>query len=276
MEKFKLIKLLIFLCLVFNYTSLFSQKETESSPLGPGLGQTQRELGIYFGLGPSWQAGEFYATCNCPSFIGGSKFNYSFGVVYQQDFFYKFTFGSKLSFWYLSNAAKYQQRELIPLINSNNQTFLVPILFQQSLKMGVLYFNYEPFISFQPFSFLYFRIGTSLAFPFGSEITHTKELIQKTARLENGEIINLTLVDGKNSIILEKGKINSLKSPFISLEPEFGFNFHIDNNFFISFGFVQSIPLNEMATRGQNFKMFFWQMFFEVRYAITMRSFLPD
>lgn len=273
MKNFKLTKLIVSFSLFFLIQPLFSQIDISPSPLGPGIGEIQRELGIFFGLGASWQTGEIFASCDCPAFSGGGKSNYSFGLIYQQDIASNFSFGAKTSLWVLSNYASYNQKEPIELTSQSGEVFLVQILFGQRLNLDISYLTFEPFLAYRPFPFMYLRIGGRTALPLSSKILHTKGLLQKTVRLDNGEVIDLTLKSGNQSIELENGKLQSLVSPYFSLQPELGFNIHLGGNIFASIGFLQGIPLNKTATRGNNFKMYFWQILIDIRYAITMRSF---
>lgn len=274
MKNNKLVKLTVFFSFILKVIPLFSQRDVAPSPLGPGLGIQQRELGIYFGIGPSWQTGEFYASCDCPTFLGGSKLNFSLGLIYKQDLVEIFAFGGKISFWNLSNQSSYQQKEIVLLKDQTNQVYPTPILFRQQLAMNISYFSLDPFFEFRPFVFLFLRIGGHFAFPFASSIEHTKILLQKTALLENGDVIDLSFGNGMQNVSLENGKIWTLTSPFVSLEPEVGFDFHLTGNIFGSIGYLQGIPLNITATRGNKFKMNYWQIIIEIRYAITMRRFL--
>ncbi|MGQ9818523.1 MAG: hypothetical protein ACUVQ1_01150 [Candidatus Kapaibacteriales bacterium] len=273
MKKYKIAKLTILFSLIFKVIPLYSQGEIASSPLGPGLGNVQRELGIHFGIGPSWQTGELFSSCDCPNFLGGSKLNYAFGLIYNQDLDGAFAFGGEISFWHLSNEASYQQIEIVLLQDQASQIFPTPILFRQQIKMHISYFSLEPFFEFRPFDFLFLRFGGRLGFPFNSSIEHTKTLLKKTVQLDNGEIIDLSFNNGLQNVLLEKGNIESLTSPFVSLQPEIGFNFHITGNIFVSISYLQGIPLNNTLTRGKDFKMNYWQIVFDIRYAITMRRF---
>lgn len=274
MKNYKLVKLIIFYSLTFQGISLYSQRDIAPSPLGPGTGLIQRELGIYFGIGPSWQTGEFYASCDCPNFLGGSKLNFEFGLIYKQDLDEIFIFGGKISFWYLANQSSYQQKETVLLKDQADRVYPTPILFRQQLKMNISYFSFDPFFEYRPFVFLFLRFGVRFAFPFASSIEHTKILLQRTALLENGDFIDLSFGNGLQDVSLENGEIETLTSPFISLQPAIGFDFPLTGNIFGSIGYLQGIPLNTTTTRGNKFKMNYWQIVIEIRYAITMRRFL--
>lgn len=274
MKTLKLVKFISFFSLILQVTSLHSQKEIAPSPLGPGIGSILRELGIYFGIGPSWQSGEFFASCDCPNFVDGSKLNFALGLIYKQNLDEMFAFGGKVSFWYLSNQSSYQQKETVLLKDQTNQVYPTPILFRQQLKMRIFYFSFAPFLEYRPFPYLFLRFGGRFAFPFSSDIEHTKILLQKTAQLGNGFVIDLSFVNGLQNVSLESGILESLTSPFVSLQPAVGFDFYLTGNFFGSIGYLHGIPLNTTAARGNKFKMNYWQITIEIRYAITMRRFL--
>lgn len=253
----------------------YAQREETSSPLGPGLARTQREVGILVGLGPSWQSGEFFPNCNCPNFTDGGKINFFTGFLYQQDFTPFLQWGGILGYQLLSSTASFQQKELVPFISeSGKDTFNAFVNFRQQAKTSFNYISLTPFVNLTPFEFAFFRLGINIAFPISAGILHMKELLDRTVRLENGEIVKLYL-PGTNSTIatIEDGKIENLTSPFISLVPSVGFLFNLGVNVFAGLTYTQGIPLTTNTSRGKDFQLNYWLLMLELRVALQSRKF---
>ncbi len=257
------------------YNFVYAQQEAAPTPLGPGWGATQREIGIIVGLGPSWQSGEFFPSCDCPNFTDGGKVNFFGGFLYQQDFASFIQWGSILGYQNISSSASFQQRELVPLISESAQdTFGVLANFRQRATTSFSYLSLTPFINYSPFEFAFVRLGLSIAFPISSNVLHTKELLDKTVRLENGEIVELYLpaTNSRNATI-ENRKIENLTTPFISLVPSIGFLFNFSTNMYAGLSYTQGIPLTTNTSRGKNFRLNYWLISFELRMALQLRKF---
>ncbi len=253
----------------------YAQREEAPSPLGPGAAKTQREIGILVGLGPTWQSGEFFPSCDCPNFTDGGKINFFAGLLYQQDFTSFFQWGGILGYQLLSSTASFQQKELVPFISeSGRDTFDASVNFRQQAKTSFNYISLIPFINLTPFDFAFFRLGIDVAFPISSAVLHTKELLDRTVRLENGEIVKLYL-PGTNSTIatVEDGKIENATSPSISLLPSVGFLFNLGTNVFAGLSYTQGIPLTTNTNRGKNYRLSYWLISLELRIALQLRKF---
>lgn len=275
----KITNLSIFLTSFFAFFAVvcfaYAQREEAPSPLGPGAPKTQREIGILVGLGPTWQSGEFFPSCDCPNFTDGGKINLFGGLLYQQDFTSFFQWGGILGYQLLSSTASFQQKELVPFISeSGRDTFNASVNFRQQAKTSFNYISLIPFINLTPFDFAFFRIGVNIAFPISSNILHTKELLDKTVRLENGEIVTLYL-PGTNSTTatIEDGNIENLTSPSISLLPSVGFLFNLGINVFAGLSYTQGISLTTNTGRGKNYRLNYWLISLELRVALQLRKF---
>lgn len=267
--------LISFFAFFFVACFAYAQQEEAPSPLGPGLARTQREIGILVGLGPTWQSGEFFPSCNCPNFTDGGKINFFAGFLYQQDFTSSLQWGGILGYQLLSNTASFQQKELIQFISeSGRDTFSAPVNFRQKAQTSFNYISLTPFVNLSLFDFAFFRLGINVAFPISSTVLHTKELLDKTVRLENGEIVKLYL-PGTNSTIatIEDGKIENPTSPFISLVPSVGFLFNLGTNVFAGLTYTHGIPLSTNANRGKDFRLNYWLISIELRIALQLRKF---
>ncbi len=264
-------KLIIFFSLIIFSIDCFAQVESTPSPLGPARAPLQTELGLVFGVGPSWQTGKLFASCNCPDFEKGNGSVIFLGVDFRKDLFNPIQWGTLLGLTLIGNNASFQQRELLTFRASNNEIFKdVPVLFRQKAKLSFSQINLIPYFSIMPWDFLYFRIGLNLDFRLNSSIKHTKELLQRTVRLENGELIELSL-ENSDQVTIEEGTLPQTSFLLYSLYSGLGFSFRLGINIFGDVSFCYNLPFNNVSNRGDNFKLNYWILMFNIKYALKLR-----
>jgi len=263
-------KLIIFFCLIIPLNFLFSQQESPS-PLGPARGPRQTELGIVLGFGPSWQTGKLFASCDCPYFEDGYGSAIFLGAEYRKDFNDFLQWGSIFGVTFIDNTASYQQRELLTFTASNGQKFSdVPVLFRQKAQTKFSQINLIPYLAFTPFDFFYARLGLNVGLLIKSNVTHSKELLQKTVRLENGDVIELYL-ENSNSITIEDGELPKSQTLLLSLFSSLGFSIRFGVNIFGDFSFGYNLPFMKFTVRGENFKLNYWVVLLNLKYALQLR-----
>lgn len=274
MKMYKISNLIIFLGLVIPFFNLLSQIEEQPSPLGPGKGRKQSEIGLSIGVGPNWQSGEFFATCDCPSFKDGSGFVFSPNLFYQRDITDVFQWGAMLGLTFQNTTSSYKERELLTFENQTGEKFTnVPVLFREQMDLKFNQLNFMPYITFSPFEFAFLRLGVQTGLPLVASSKHTKELLENRVRLDNGETIALTIGNG-NQVVLEDGKIDNVSSLTFSLVPALGFNFSISGNVFLGITYSFYIPLNNYSERGKDFKLNYWLISLDLKYALVLRKWI--
>lgn len=271
----KVSNLIIFLCLFLPLITLFSQSlEEQPSPLGPGKSRKQTELGIFFGLGPDWQNGELFASCDCPSFKNGSGIAFSSGLLFQKDFTSFLQWGGIVGFSFVNTTSSYQERELLVFESQTGEKFYnIPVLFRQKAEISFSNFDFMPFLNLYLWEISFIRLGLKATLPFSTHIRHTKELLEKSVRLENGETISITIGNG-DVANLEEGNLEQVNSVLFSFVPAVGLNLHLTGNLFLGFAFSYQLPLNNYAERGMNYKLHSWLLSLELKYAIVMRKWI--
>lgn len=271
MQILKKIKLTFFLVLIITNLKLLSQDM--ATPLDPEKMPNQREIGILFGFGQNFMGGNFRTACECPEFINGVKFGYSFGALYEMDFTPKFMWGAALIYSIRDVLSEYQIIEDVPLkslITGKPET--VPIKFKHKANADFSYLSVMPYLKWNLSDFLFFKLGFSASFVLNNHIKHEKELLQKTARLSSGETVTIKL-DSENgtSEIVEDGAFPLTNSTQFSIDPMIGFNIAIEENVFISPLFQYSLPLTKISENGDNFKISAWRILIELRLALNLR-----
>ena len=251
-------------------------QESESTPLNPGKFHTQRETGLYFGLGQNIQAGSFLTQCDCPAFENGLGFGWKAGLFYEQDITPYFQFGAALGISQLGVTASYQYNKDRVFTTNVGGTIVndtVPILFRQKAETQFLNFDLMPYLKWSPSDFFFLRLGVNAAFNFMSNIKHSEEILQTTVKLPStGEIVEVTFEDGSTVAVVEDGSFPDMVSPQFYIVPAFGFNIQLSKNIFLSPVFDYSLPLSEMSSFGTNFKISSWHIIAELHWAFRLRQ----
>ncbi len=279
MKLFNLLKitnfLLISIFMIISYSEMSAQK-SPSNPLNPEKFQTQRETGVFVGLGQNIQGGAFNTKCNCPQFENGSAFGWKLGLLYEEDIKYYLQWGAAIGINSLGVKASYQynkDRAFTATVGGTNVIDTVPILFRQEAATNFLNFMIMPYIKWSPAEFFFLRLGFNADFNISSGIIHSEEILQKTVKLpSSGEIVEVTFKDGKSKVIVEDGEFPNVVTPQFYLVPALGFTFSLSKNIFLSPIFDFSIPLSEMSTNGTGFKVSNWRFVVELRWAIQLRQ----
>ncbi|MFN3781426.1 MAG: hypothetical protein ACK4SO_04545 [Candidatus Kapaibacteriota bacterium] len=271
----KVSNLIIFLCLFLPSLTIFSQGlEEQPSPLGPAKPRQQTELGIFVGLGPNWQTGELFASCDCPSFRDGSGLAFGLGLLFQRDITSFLQWGAVVGLSLLNSTSSYKERELLVFESETGEKFNnIPVLFRQKSQVGFSNFDLMPFLNFSLWDVSFLRLGIKASLPFYTHINHTKELLDKSVRLENGETISISIGNG-DVVKLEDGFVEQVNSFLFSFTPAIGFSFNLTGNIFLGFAFTYQLPLNNYSERGKNYRWHSWFLSLELKYALVLRKWL--
>ncbi|MCX7908269.1 MAG: hypothetical protein N2560_01960 [Ignavibacteria bacterium] len=267
----KISKIIIFLCLLFSPFEAFTQIEEQPSPLGPGRGRKQSEVGFFVGIGPNWQSGEFFASCNCPNFKDGNGLVLSTGIIYQRDFSSLLQWGVASGLSFQNATSSYKERELLTFESQSGDIFTnIPVLFRQKSIFDFSFIELMPYLVFSPFEFINFGLGLKGGIPFHTHIKHTKELLDNRIRLDNGETIELSISNPN----IEEGKIERVNSIIFYLVPSIRVYFRLTGNIFTGLSFSYHLPLNNFSERGRNFRLNHWLVSLDIRYALQLRKWL--
>jgi hypothetical protein len=279
MKLFRHIKITNFLLislLLISFGGKVLAQRTLSNPLEPEKFQTQREAGIFFGLGQNIQGGAFNTKCDCPEFENGSAFGWKLGLLYEQDIKYYIQWGVAAGINSLGVTASYQynkDRVFTTLVGGTLVSDTVPILFRQQAETKFLNVMLMPYIKWSPASFFFVRLGFDADFNISSNIKHSEEILQKTVKLPStGEIVEVTFEDGSSKVVVEDGEFPAVVTPQFYIVPAVGFNIQLSKNMFLAPVFDFSLPLSEMSTNGDGFKVYNWRIIAELRWAIQLRQ----
>lgn len=275
---FKHIKIRIFmltaLFFIFTNQSVFAQK-SDATPLQPEKFHTQRELGVYSGLGLNIQSGSFLTKCDCPAFENGTAFGWKFGFLYEQDIIPVLQFGAALGINSIGVDASYQYNKDRSFTTDVGGTVIndtVPILFRQEARADFLNFEFMPYIKWSPASIFFVRLGFDIGLNLSSNIKHSEEILQKTVQLPStGEIVEVSFKDGSTNAVVENGDFPNIVSPQFYIVPAVGLNIPLSENIFLAPVFDYSLPLSQVSTNGNGFSIADWRIVAELRWAFRLR-----
>lgn len=259
--------------LLFCYQNIELQAQRKSDdPLAPAERELDKGFGFVVGLGQSFQSGELITQCPC-NFSGGVGISWLFGAIYEAEISKSFDYGIFGFFDNKNLQSSYQESEIQTIYSENElDSLTVPIAFRHVAETGFNTIALTPFIKYNPYEFVYFRLGLKLGYLMSGKVKHTKELLQKTAVI-NGEIVEVTIGNSKQtSVVVEDGDYPELNSFQLGLMPMIGFNLQIDKNLYFKPAFMFDYSLSNISKQGENFKIHSWKVLLELSYMITEQS----
>lgn len=249
--------------------SVSLKAQTISTPLQPEQFKTQKEFGFFAGIGSNTQSGTLLVDCPDCRFEGGAKFGYTLGMLYEFDLFHDFMLGASLSFEDKSIQSQFQEYESITISNkANNFSETLPLLFQHTADVKINTLSITPYLKYNVFSFLFIRSGLSISLPFVKTLSHTKESLDQTIKLSDGEIVK---VSNYTNTKIQDGDIPNANVPLFSLPVALGFNIPLANNVALSPIFQYNFDLNNISDKSDNLKINSFYFLLELRIAINKR-----
>ncbi len=267
MSTYRIIPAIAFMLLFF-YSVLPAQKK--ATPLKPGEKSrpTFKEIGLTAGMGVNFQTGMFFIDqpCFCEQY-DGSGFGYSLGLVYEQDINAYFRFGALGLINGNSINSSFIETESVDIMGGQER---VNLDFRRSADAGFINFTFIPYIAWNPTQVFFVRLGFAGSFPLSATLYQTKELLTKTARLSDGSIVNVNLTgENKDFAVINDKKFDEVNSFQMAINPMAGFNISLSKRLLLSPYFMYSIPLNEVSTKGDNFRIHSWRIMFDLRWSLV-------
>jgi len=265
----KLLFFALFVSILIAFTSIVNGQQL-ATPLTPEEYPYDNEVGILFGIGGNIQSGIFSSSCNC-DFKNGTKFGYTFGALYEYEIMQTFELGAAALIDYRGVESEYQEIENISVTSQQSgASERVNVLFNNLGETDLTYFSLVPYAKWNPFRFMFVRLGLNVSFPMSTNIKHTKILETKTAKLSTGEIVAIELPDGDGDTqIIQDEEMPDVNSPYLSLDPAIGFTIFFSDKISFSPVFQYSMPLTNVAEIGSDFKVSTWRILFEFKFSLT-------
>ncbi|MGA2298383.1 MAG: hypothetical protein ABSG15_12630 [FCB group bacterium] len=257
------ITILIFICCTLIPT--YSQNLLNPAEVQPPTSHSN--YGLFFGLGMNYQSGTYSTSgCKC-EFNNGKGKDYLFGALFEKEVLNSVDLGIALGFNFKSLISSYISIENLDFtMNNTGIKESVRLHFRYKAESNFTYLPVIPYLKWQPVEIIFFRLGLNASVLLYSNLKHTKEMIDTSAMLSNGERISVSFSDGSNVLILENNKFKDIKSIIFFLEPSLGFNINIYKNIIFSPVFQSSLPLTKIDNSTDKFKLLNWKIIMEFRY----------
>lgn len=261
-------KLSKLICCIFSVINVYSQPSP--SPIRPvSSSVVQHDIGAFIGLGQNFQSGDLYVKCEDCIFSGGTGFGFTFGLLYEYRFLKNFELGASLAYRYLGFSAGFQEISTSDHLYTDygviNET--VDLKYKHTAEVDLHNISISPYLKWTPFKFMFVRVGLGIGTNFSTNIKHTEELDQKTARLSNGEIV--TIKNNSANQYVQNTDIPDLKSPQLYLQPSIGFNIPFSDDVKFSPILEFGVPMSEFSGYGVGLKSNYWQLLFELRIKVS-------
>jgi hypothetical protein len=262
---------LLFLVVIFSFTTIKAFSQSLDSPIKP-VEQVipDWEIGGFVGIGSNYNSGTYVAECPDCLFDDASKFGFTIGAKMDYEILRWFYFGVNLLYDNQNVDGSFQRIEQILLTRTDNSTMYVPIEFRQTMNLKVSSLGIVPNAVFRIDDWLDIRLGFYYDFLFGTNITHTKELITKSVVLPDGEKVNVTIPNSKdNSVILENHEIPGINSSQYGLFPQINLNIPLSKDNDLIIGSFMKIPLATISSSQNDFKINTWRIFFGLSFDLN-------
>lgn len=260
-------RLLFIILVILNITSisLYSQRE---SPIDLEEQDFKRiEIGIMLGLGQNFQSGSYYVDCTECEFTNGLKFGYTLGAFVDYYLNEKFSIGVMGLYDDFGINASYIEVEGVTPINTPDVT--IPVGFRHESEFSLNTFTIAPNIKWHVANFFFLRAAFAGVLPLSSNLTHTKILLDKFVTMQNGQIVEISLRDYEGDRAeLQNGEVEGVNSFQFGILPGMGFNIPFSNRTTFSTSFQYYLPLSNVYSASDDFRINSWRIFFELNFAI--------
>jgi len=259
--------LLVFSLFITLSFTLNAQTYNLSNPLFPSVNSlAEQSIGGFIGIGPNWQGGRHYVECADCYFEDGTATGFTIGGIYQRKISSNFFYGGMISLDIMNISSTYREIESIELTaeqSFSGEATNTNIEFRHSAEMNLTYIGFAPFIAYNPFSWISFRVAPKISIPLGSNIVHTKTPTSSEITIDG--------VTGRSPIIertIQDSEVPDLTSPLFGSDLSLMFNLTPDENSTFSIGYTQYVPFMETSSFGEDFTINSWRAFIEFKYTL--------
>jgi len=246
------------------------------SPISLGATYLQQELGFYVGLGQNMQSGDMLVDCEECVFKSGVKFGYTLGLMYEADLFSRFRWGVLAEYNYRGYEALFSEIESVPIYYQLSDKTIeerANLKFNHNADVDLSYLGIAPFIKWDPWDFVFLRMGLDFSFGLSSNIVHVKQLDQKTLKISTGEIKEIYIdKKGNRQSEVQNSELNGFKSFAIGLRPALGFTIPFSKSVFFSPIFEYYIPMTSISDFSKELSVSSWRLLFELRIVLEKRT----
>jgi hypothetical protein len=260
----------VFCCVLTTPSQMLAQS---ASPIDLGRQSVPDLLGVVVGPSFHLQSGSFDTGCPC-TFDGGAGNGIVLGLSYDRNLLTYGTaerkgtlwFGARLLFETRGVAALFREYEQIPVqsLALPEQRFTVPLQFRHRAEAQFSLLTLTPYVQWNPFGRLFVQAGLQGGLVIASRVLHTKELLDQSVRLPNGEVAQVRLrdVEGSVATVQDESPFPQTNAFQVALTLSGGYEIPIGNE--AKYRLVPTLnyvlPLTTMSQSGADFRISAFQI----------------
>ncbi len=268
--------ILLLVCISISTAQETQDADELSSPISPGQTFYRFRLGGFLGAGPAMQSGEFKTTsCDCPAFTDGGGYSLISGGIGEYCFTDGFSVGIMAALDFRTINALYREYESVRLKQTaTGESIDQRVQFRHTVDVSSTSLMISPFLKFYPVEPAFIRTGIGFNFGLSSSLQHQKELLDKTARLPNGEETEISLdrsdprvISGTKALI-QDSEMPLLKNPALYWNIALGADFKASKKILVGPAIQYSLPISDLSASGNAFRIANWSFLAEVKVKI--------
>lgn len=248
-----------------------------SDPRNPTFWSKPEQIGGWIGFGSAMQSNSLITdACNC-SFEGGRGLTFSLGLSYENELTSKMVWGAGLDYRYIGMDARYQETEQMTIEKTAagaKATIMVP--FRHNAELNTSYIGITPYIKYFVGTRFFGRVGINAGMLISPTLTHTKQLLIRSAVLSSGETVIISLdpstdprIVSEELAIIQGGPLAQANSFYIGLQSGLGAEFRVGKRAIIGPTVLYTIPFTGMTSYpNSNFTIANLQVLAELRIAL--------
>lgn len=248
-----------------------------SDPRNPTFWSKPEQIGGWIGFGSAMQNNSLITdACNC-SFEGGRGLTFSLGLSYENELTSKIVWGAGLDYRYIGMDARYQETEQMTIEKTaagTKASIMVPFRHNAELKSS--YIGITPYIKYFVGSRFFGRVGINAGMLISPTLTHTKQLLIRSAELSSGETVIISLdpstdprIVSEELAIIQDGPLAQANSFYFGLQSGLGAEFRVGKRAIIGPTVLYTIPFTGMSSYpNSNFTIANLQVLAELRIAL--------
>ena len=248
-----------------------------SDPRNPTFWSKPEQIGGWIGFGSAMQNNSLITdACNC-SFEGGRGLTFSLGLSYENELTSKMVWGAGLDYRYIGMDARYQETEQMTIEKTaagTKASIMVPFRHNAELKSS--YIGITPYIKYFVGTRFFVRVGINAGMLISPTLTHTKQLLIRSAVLSSGETVIISLdpstdprIVSEELAIIQDGPLAQANSFYIGLQSGLGAEFRVGKRAIIGPTVLYTIPFTGMSSYpNSNFTIANLQVLAELRIAL--------
>jgi|688.fasta_scaffold149194_2 hypothetical protein len=267
---------LIIPLIILGFHSVHAQSIV-SDPRNPTFWSKPEQIGGWIGFGSAMQNNSLITdACNC-SFEGGRGLTFSLGLSYENELTSKMVWGAGLDYRYIGMDARYQETEQMTIEKTaagTKASIMVPFRHNAELKSS--YIGITPYIKYFVGTRFFGRVGINAGMLISPTLTHTKQLLIRSAVLSSGETVIISLdpstdprIVSEELAIIQDGPLAQANSFYIGLQSGLGAEFRVGKRAIIGPTVLYTIPFTGMSSYpNSNFTIANLQVLAELRIAL--------